>query len=214
MLPNPIILFALSAMPNTFACNLHNTVYKLHPIPTTPPTYPIFIPGADGPADPATLGYTLNHHALLFYGDVLGMRHLFTFEVNPHSSLMFMRHAQGGKNGTGFQDADTMFMERRNREGLMEFLSYATRPHSSFSHLGLIVPDIQAAQARMEAKGVNIVKRVGDAVDPNSSIPAALGFPDIMAFEEGIPGLRALGFYGNMIIADSDGNLLEVIQQN
>lgn len=65
----------------------------------------------------------------------------------------------------------------------------------------------------MEAKGVNIVKRVGDAVDPTSSIPAALGFPDTMAFEEGIPGLQILGFYGYMIIADPDGNLLEVIEQ-
>jgi catechol 2,3-dioxygenase-like lactoylglutathione lyase family enzyme len=139
MLLNPIILFTLSALPAIFACNLHNAVYKRDsnsssPHPNNTSTYPKFIPGADGPADSATLGYTLNHHALLvsnltqtreFYGDVLGMRHLFTFEVNPHSSLMFMGHAQGGKNGTGFQDADTMFMERRNREGLMEFLSYA-----------------------------------------------------------------------------------------
>jgi hypothetical protein len=65
----------------------------------------------------------------------------------------------------------------------------------------------------MEAKGVKIVKKVGNAVDPNSPIPAALGFPDKEAFEEGIPGLQVLGFYGFMIIADPDGNLLEVIQQ-
>lgn len=65
----------------------------------------------------------------------------------------------------------------------------------------------------MKAKGVTIVKQVGDAVNPNSPIPAALGFPNLLAFEEGIPGLQVLGFYGFMIIADPDGNLLEVIQQ-
>jgi hypothetical protein len=65
----------------------------------------------------------------------------------------------------------------------------------------------------MEAKGVTIVKRVGDAVDPESVIPAALGFPDNDAFQEASPGLQMLGFNGYLIIADPDGNLLEVVQQ-
>ncbi|KAF7915864.1 uncharacterized protein EAE98_010944 [Botrytis deweyae] len=217
----------LCSLPILLACNVDHSRYKRNT--NSSGSYPDFILGTDGPADAATLGYTINHHALIvsnltstleFYGDVLGMRHIFTFQLNANWSLMFMGHAQGGKNGTGFQDATTLEMERGNREGLLEFLSYAgtapptqTKPHSSFSHLGLIVPDIQAAQARMEAKGVKIVKRVGDAVDINSPIPAALGFPNVQAFEEGIPGLEALGFYDFMIIADPDGNLLEVIQQ-
>ncbi|EPE36506.1 Glyoxalase/Bleomycin resistance protein/Dihydroxybiphenyl dioxygenase [Glarea lozoyensis ATCC 20868] len=194
------------------------------------PSFPEIIPGTDGPADSETLGYTLNHHAILvsnltntrkFYGDVLGMRHVFTFRLNPQWSFMFLGHAQGGKNGTGFQDAATIEMEMRNREGLLEFLSYEgatppptqTRPHSSFSHLGLVVPNILAAQARMEAKGVTIVKRVGDAAHAESVIPAAFGFPDKDAFQEASPGLQMLGFDGVLIIADPDGNLLEVMQQ-
>jgi hypothetical protein len=65
----------------------------------------------------------------------------------------------------------------------------------------------------MESKGVTILKKVGDAVNPDSPIPAALGFPNREAFEEGVPGLQVLGFYDFMIIADPDGNLLEVIEQ-
>ena len=65
----------------------------------------------------------------------------------------------------------------------------------------------------MEAYGVKIVKRVGDPVDPESAIPSALGFPDKAAFQAGIPAIQAVGFYGFMIIADPDGNLIEVTEQ-
>jgi lactoylglutathione lyase len=117
----------------TVGCNIDHSQYKRDEGQSSNPSFPEIIPGTDGPADSETLGYTFNHHALLvssltntrkFYGDVLGMRHIFTFRLNPHWSLMFMGHAQGGKNGTGFQDAETLELELRNREGLLEFISY------------------------------------------------------------------------------------------
>lgn len=139
--PLTVLLLLLSTFSHTLACKIDPSLYKRDTSGNL--TYPNFIPGNDGPADAATLGYTLNHHALLvknltttrdFYGDVLGMRHIFTFELNPKWSLMFMGHAQGGKNGTGFQDAETLGLERGNREGLLEFLSYAVcfSPRISF----------------------------------------------------------------------------------
>lgn len=136
-------LLLLSTVSIILACGIDHSSYKRDTSGNI--IYPNFIQGNDGPADPATLGYTLNHHALLvsnltttrdFYGDVLGMRHIFTFELNPNWSLMFMGHAQGGKNGTGFQDATTMELERGNREGLLEFLSYAVCFSSRIHALG------------------------------------------------------------------------------
>lgn len=68
--------------------------------------------GNNGPADPEVLGYGINHFALnvhdldaamRFYGHILGMRHIFTYEVSPLLELVYLGYSTGGKNGTGFQ---------------------------------------------------------------------------------------------------------------
>lgn len=91
--------------------------------------------GTDGPAPPATIGYTINHFALLvnnltatrrFYGDILGMRHIFTFQASPTYSVMYMGHAQGGKNGTGYMTGAELFAQKDNIEGLIEFVYLET----------------------------------------------------------------------------------------
>jgi hypothetical protein len=59
-----------------------------------------FVLGDDGPADPATLGYTLNHMALVvndmeammhFYGKILGMRHIFTYHATPKYDIVYSK---------------------------------------------------------------------------------------------------------------------------
>lgn len=58
--------------------------------------------GSDQPSDPATLGYTINHMALIvnnltasmnFYGDVLGMRHIFTYAASDAYSFTYMGYS-------------------------------------------------------------------------------------------------------------------------
>ena len=59
--------------------------------------------GNDGPADEETRGFWTNHIGLdvrnlttskEFYGDVLGMRHIFTIQYTPSYSLTYMGFAQ------------------------------------------------------------------------------------------------------------------------
>ncbi len=65
----------------------------------------------------------------------------------------------------------------------------------------------------MEAHNVTIVKRVGDPVDLNGVIPPAFGVPDPASRDAAIPGVEQLGFLAFLIIADPDGNILEVQEQ-
>jgi lactoylglutathione lyase len=66
--------------------------------PTNSSSSDVFVVGNDLPADPATLGYTMNHFALLvndldammnFYGEVLGMRHIFTYHATPTFEIAY-----------------------------------------------------------------------------------------------------------------------------
>jgi lactoylglutathione lyase len=92
---------------------------------------------------------------------------------------------------------------------------YTTGPVNSFSHFGLVVPDIQAAQSRMDAFGVTILKRVGAAVDQKGEVPLAFGMPGPgPQTAAALAGLADIGFDGYMIIADPDGNVIEVLQQD
>jgi hypothetical protein len=60
---------------------------------------PSFALGDDGRADPETLGYTMNHFALLtsnitatqhFYGKVLGMRTVFSFGAGTPYEVLYV----------------------------------------------------------------------------------------------------------------------------
>ena len=195
---------------------------------------PSFAIGNDGPADPATLGYTLNHFALLthnitavkhFYGEILGMRTVFSFGANTPFEVLYMGYSHGGKNGTGYQTGEQLYSEKNNIEGLLEFLYVedckdstafiptTVRP-SSFSHIGLIVPDLEATQGRMQAYGVSILKRIGLPIEPGS--PAALVFgyaSNTAAARAALMGAQTLGFDSFLLVTDPDGNLLEIQQQ-
>ena len=91
---------------------------------------------------------------------------------------------------------------------------YTTGPVQSFSHFGMVVPDIQVAEARMDAFNVTILKRAGESVDQNGEIPLAFGMPGPgPQTAAALAGLVDFGFDGFMILADPDGNVIEVLQQ-
>lgn len=60
-----------------------------------------FVLGSDGPADQATLGYTMNHFSFVvndmeammhFYGKILGMRHIFTYHATPKFDIVYSKY--------------------------------------------------------------------------------------------------------------------------
>ncbi|KAL6240333.1 hypothetical protein RBB50_012771 [Rhinocladiella similis] len=194
--------------------------------------------GTDGPADPETLGFNLNHLSLIvhnltaskeFYGEVLGMRLLFTAQLTPSYSVTYMGHAHGGKNGTGFQTGEELLREKNNAGGLLEFQYFAnsedtgmtatTQRPNTFSHIGLIVPSLEKAQERMEKYGVKITKRIGQSAEGIKSVENALGAGDYATKNETerdllVEGQKLVGFAQLLTIEDPDGNMIEVQQQN
>lgn len=200
-----------------------------------------FVLGDDGVADPATLGYTMNHFSLLvndmeasmhFYGKILGMRHIFTFHASSTFEVVYMGYSHGGKNGTGFQSGEELYKEKTNIEGLIEliqtkdckknnassFQSSTKRPNT-FSHVGLVVPDTESVQARMKKFGVEILKPVGKMPVPGTAtgelLEKAFGIAAYTEAEqkEALAGIANLGFANFLIVADPDGNVLEIQNQ-
>jgi lactoylglutathione lyase len=196
-----------------------------------------FTVGTNGPAHPETLGFFINHLSLIvsnltaskeFYGNVLGMRHIFTAQLSPHYSVTYMGHAQGGRNGTGFQTGEELLRNKNNAAGLLEFQFLddaadqeerlaSTRRANTFSHLGLIVPSLEKAQEWFDGHGVNVTKRIGETADENDSVRNALGIGEAALTnqtEEGLleQGQELVGFPQLIVIEDPDGNMIEVQQ--
>ncbi|PVI01822.1 Glyoxalase/Bleomycin resistance protein/Dihydroxybiphenyl dioxygenase, partial [Periconia macrospinosa] len=199
-----------------------------------------FIPGDDPPANPATMGYFINHIALQvsnvtrsreWYSNVLGMRHIFTVEISPNFTITYMGHSQGGRNGTGYQTGGELLRDKNNLAGLVELQhnpNFANRvynaenPHNSFSHLGLIVPDIAATQAHLESQGVRIIKKTGEldlsgATEESRIVGGMLGVADLKSvrgdIQAAIPSIKFIGFDLFIVAADPDGNLFEIQPQ-
>ena len=192
--------------------------------------------GSDPPADPATLGFQINHLSLnvrnltasmAYYGSVLGMRHIFTAQLSPTYSVTYMGHAHGGKNGTGYQTGEELLREKNNAQGMLELQYFAAskdegmtassvRPNT-FSHVGLIVPDMQALQDRCEKLGVKIAKRIGEAGQTSVAVANGWGFGEAAKMSETetdalVMGQELVGFPKLLVIEDPDGNLIEVQQ--
>ncbi len=136
-----------------------------------------------------------------------------------------MGFSHGGKNGTGYQTGEELTREKNNSEGLIEFICntyqeerrvYEPSPTSTYSHIGLIVPDILALQARLDLFGVKILKRTGDAPDINDPRSQAFGLtnPSSPEAAEGLKGVLLSGFLDFVVAADPDGNLLEIQPQS
>ena len=202
-----------------------------------------FTLGDEGPADVATLGYTMNHFALLvndmevtmhFYGKILGMRHIFTFYASPTFEVVYMGYSHGGKNGTGYQTGEELYKEKTNIEGLIELIQTkncsktsdnvefqpSTKRVNTFSHVGLVVPDVQAIYTRMKDFGVEVLKAPGEMPVPGTAtgelLEKAFG---IYAYTEedqnaALAGIANLGFAKFLIVTDPDGNILEIQSQS
>ena len=185
---------------------------------------PQFVFGNDPPADSATQGYRLNHVALVvnnlkaarqFYGDILGMREIFTCEPTADFTIVYMGYPSPGTHATG----QLLWDERKNRSGLLELLhmrgSQVQRTQGrqgTFSHLGLIVPDVQAVRDRMKDHGVKILKDVGDGNMPLGAIGDAMGgVGDDQKIQKASAVMSGMGFDKILLVADPDGNIVEIL---
>ncbi|KAJ5776359.1 uncharacterized protein N7511_001370 [Penicillium nucicola] len=197
-----------------------------------------FTLGTDGPAPPETLGYALNHVGLItnnltamkgFYGNVLGMRLLFDAALTPEYTVTYMGYVQGGRNGTGFQTGTEMTMGKNNMYGLLEIVEFSvsddtllssTQRTNTFSHVGLVVPDVVKAQTYLEGKGVEVLKGVGVPIEAfEGGVPNALGVGGfagvhLEAKRRLVEAQGLIGWENFLLVRDPDGNLVEIQQQD
>ncbi|OAA63995.1 Glyoxalase/bleomycin resistance protein/dioxygenase [Cordyceps fumosorosea ARSEF 2679] len=197
--------------------------------------------GSDAPSDPATTGYFLNHVSLnvrnlsasiAFYTAALGMRHVFTVRASPRLSIAYLGHAQGGRNGTGYQSTAELLRDKNNAQGLLEMLwldvprrdvvSPSERANG-VGHLGVVVPDVEAAQRRLEGVlggGARMLKRVGEDTPTTGPLAVSQGFaPEVYAQlpEAERRGIEAVLNEINrrfIYVQDPDGNILEIQPQD
>ena len=198
---------------------------------------PDTILGPDTPSDPETLGYFVNHFALNvnnvtrsmeFYSEAFGMRHMFTHYLTKHISVTYMSHSQGGRNGSAYQTTAEMLRYKNNNAGHVELFHLDTqggkdipgpdKRTSTFAHVGIIVPDPEATQERLEQMGVTIYKKVGAPAPTEGPLskPGYLGDASNLSDEEWADFQKAMGElnYLNVFAADPDGNLLEILPLN
>ena len=236
MLPKTLSIATSLALAQLFNPILSCDPRSLNETPGMPPIE--F--GTDEPSDPATTGYFINHFSLNvknltasldFYSGVFGLRHIFTVQASEHLSVAYMGHAQGGRNGTGYQTTEEINREKNNNAGLLEMIYLAIPgrediPASSdktntFGHIGMVVPDIEATQARLESiPSVSIHKRYGEATPSEGPIANANGFPpsaweqigaeERKVIEQVLSAINERFIY----VEDPDGNIIEIQPQD
>jgi lactoylglutathione lyase len=230
-------LIALSGLTQTWACGPP----ELHRRQTGATsggniTYPWAEPVDDTPSDPATKGYFINHlsinarnatETIDWYKKAFGLRLIFQLHVSEHFSISYMGHAQGGRNGTGYQTSAELNRDKNNIAGLLEILSVESprwdlpagiKVPNTFSHICMVVPNITATQERLKALGANIIKASGELPTLDGPFASATGITqagDALSPEEldlilqtFVPLQTPLIF-----VADPDGNIIEVQNQ-
>ncbi|CVK86211.1 uncharacterized protein FPRN_06284 [Fusarium proliferatum] len=198
--------------------------------------YPVL--GTDEPADYATTGYFINHFAIStrnltasldFYSRVLGFRKMFTLHVSKKYSITYLAHAHGGKNGTGYQTALELNREKNNAQGLLEIyyldiptknIESSSQHPNTFAHIGLVVPDAQKIQERLETMpDVKIVKKFGEKfteLTDDLVIGPAVGLPPAVVAQLSLEEREAIvqGLESSVdpliFIVDPDGNFIEI----
>ena len=117
-----------------------------------------------------------------------------------------------------------MNRQKNNMAGLLELVHYdnpnanlvpSTKVTNTFSHLGLIVPDINATQTRLEHYGADILKNLGEEPKMDGEIAFAYGIGDVAqrdpkGAEEIFNSLLKPGSKDFIFVADPDGNYVEV----
>lgn len=197
--------------------------------------------GSNAPSDPATLGYSINHlslnvrnltASLAFYQTVLGLRHIFTVQPAPRLSIAYLGHAHGGRNGTGYQTAAELLRDKNNAQGLVEMIHLdvprrdivsPSERTNGVGHIGVVVPDVEAAQRRLDALAadgtVRILKRAGEDTPRTGPVAVSQGFSEEVY--EQVPrdeqkAIEAALDEGNrrfIYVQDPDGNILEIQPQ-
>ncbi|KAJ5173452.1 hypothetical protein N7492_006045 [Penicillium capsulatum] len=168
---------------NSFQTLPPSTVGVLHPAGPT---------GWNPPQDEATAHYRLNHLALRitdparslhFYGDLLGMRVIFTFNGGPFTIYYLGHPPPNTENLQEWAQSTANFPNLMATQGLLELYHVHqpdetqsrtvstgnTPPHLGFQHLGFTVPDVRAAVERLREAGVTIRKETGEC--SRESIP-------------------------------------------
>lgn len=200
---------------------------------TTTKTHKMPVPqtiGTDPKQPSETIGYSLNHFALVvedidaimrFYGEILGFRHIVTHEVSPTYHVTYMAYPS---NQAGLQTGEEMLRSLRRREGLIEFLhpignggltSGCAQVHvktCGFSHMGIVVPDVKAAEQRMKDFEVPILEALGiQQMGPGSEAAHWWGLDEVHAIEA-VAGSKAMGFENILLVADPEGNVVELME--
>jgi lactoylglutathione lyase len=190
-----------------------------------------------------TIGFKINHLSIIvsdlaasmrFNTTVLGMREIFTYHATSYFKISYLGHPSAGPNGTGYQPPLEMLRDKNNVQGLLELLYFApnatnppprlpeasTKKTNTFSHIGLIVPDLNAARQRFLEHNVTILADVEDPAPDPAKVQAALNAYGAGLLPEGndevIQGMiQALTGSGQpaMMIEDPDGNVIEVQPQ-
>jgi lactoylglutathione lyase len=185
--------------------------------------------------DAATAGYFVNHlslnvnnltRSLDFYTSVFGMRHMFTMYLTDHLSITYLGHSGGGRNGSAYQTTEELVRFKNNAQGMIGLI-YLDVPRGSpipsparqigtLNTIGIIVPDTEAAQRRLEDHGVEIYKRLGEPLPedgPMSDPAVQLGDVTHLDDDEWQAIRVAMGELNqlNIFAADPDGNMLEIL---
>lgn len=220
-----------------WGCNLHARQADTTST-TDASTYPQELPGDDSPSSPITSGNFINHvclnvrnvtESVNWYNKAFGLRLMFTLQVSEHFSISYMGHAQGGRNGTGYQTSDELNRDKNNIEGLVELINVDSpawdlpsgmKTPNTFSHIGMVVPDLKAAQKHLEAMGANIPKGHNEdfvlegAFADVAGLTAAADRGEISPEEWQLIEKVLYPLNTPMIfVADPDGNIIEVQEQ-
>ncbi|KAF1975004.1 hypothetical protein BU23DRAFT_441469, partial [Bimuria novae-zelandiae CBS 107.79] len=162
--------------------------------------------------------------AIAFYEQGLGLQHIFTYNPIPKYHIAYLGH-----NTANFTSC-AEFTQRKNEvKGLVEFiylegatnkpLSTMQKPNT-YSHFGLVVPDVKVAEERIITLGGKVIKGTGEELDvTNNELTNAyeLGVEAIGSLQEG--ELEAIaeafrdpstGATASSFVADPDGNLIEI----
>lgn len=197
---------------------------------------PDMVLGPDTPSHPETIGQFINHFALNvnnltqsleFYRDIFGMRHLFTYNLTPHISFTYLSHSQGGRNGSAYQTTEEMLRYKNNNGGHLELFHLNTTKEdipgpdqkvSTLGHVGIVVPDMEVAQARMEAYGVKIYKKIGEPMPTDGPLADKNSIGDTSGLSDDewelFQATMSEFQMSTIFAADPDGNLLEVLPLN
>jgi lactoylglutathione lyase len=199
---------------------------------TRKPDYPKVTLGPEG-SDPATTSYFMNHislnvrnlsRSLDFYTSVFGFRVLFTVDVSPHSSLAYIGHSNGGKNGTGYQTTLELNRDKNNAQGLVELICIdipgaaghsSTERVNTFANLGIVVDDLEKTEKRLDEFEVEIYKRTGAKFPTTGPLVRATGLGgDLSGLDDGefdmIYATIDAFTMDSIYAADPDGNMISI----